>query len=69
MPSSRHTRTSRQAARPGQEARQGAREVHVLMNNYRANYAVRNARGSQSLLGQPVVPEGGEASSDQARLF
>lgn len=31
-------------------------EVHVLLNNNRANYAVRNAKDFQMLLGQPVVP-------------
>jgi uncharacterized protein YecE (DUF72 family) len=31
-------------------------EVHVLLNNNRANYAVRNAQDFQALLGQPVVP-------------
>lgn len=31
-------------------------EVHVLLNNNRANYAVRNAKDFQALLGQPVVP-------------
>ena len=30
--------------------------VHVLLNNNRANYAVRNAKDFQRLLGQPVVP-------------
>jgi uncharacterized protein YecE (DUF72 family) len=30
--------------------------VHVLLNNNRANYAVRNAKDFQKLLGQPVVP-------------
>ncbi|HVC35810.1 MAG TPA: DUF72 domain-containing protein [Chloroflexota bacterium] len=31
-------------------------EVHVLLNNNRANYAVRNAKDFQMLLGQRVVP-------------
>lgn len=35
-------------------------EVHVLLNNNRANYAVRNAKDFQMLLGQPVVPGGSE---------
>lgn len=34
-----------------------ASEVHVLLNNNRANYAVRNAKDFQMLLGQPVVPD------------
>ncbi len=33
-----------------------AGEVHLLLNNNRANYAVRNAKDLQSLLGQPVTP-------------
>lgn len=33
-----------------------ANEVHVLLNNNRANYAVHNAKDFQILLGQPVVP-------------
>ncbi len=37
-------------------------EVHVLLNNNRANYAVRNAKDFQALLGQPVVPYDGTAN-------
>lgn len=33
-----------------------AREVHVLLNNCRANYGVRNAKDFQALLGQTVLP-------------
>lgn len=41
------------------EAASQAREVHVLMNNNRANYAVRNARDFADLLGQqPPIAEG-----------
>lgn len=36
-----------------------AREVHVLLNNNRANYAVRNAKDFRELLGQPVAPDAG----------
>jgi uncharacterized protein YecE (DUF72 family) len=32
-------------------------EVHVLLNNNRANYAVRNAKDFQALLGQVVEPD------------
>lgn len=34
----------------------GAGEVHLLMNNNRSNYAVRNALDLMELLGQPVPP-------------
>ncbi len=51
------------------EAASQAREVHVLMNNNRANYAVRNAQDFQQLLGQqpPIVEDA--QSADQQRLF
>lgn len=37
---------------PLQEVGTQAKEIHVLMNNNRANYAVRNAKDFQLLLGQ-----------------
>lgn len=55
-----------------------AEEVHLLMNNNRANYAVRNALDMMELLGQHVperdergVPAvaGGSRGNEQLRLF
>lgn len=41
---------------PVRELQQAAEEVHLLMNNNRANYAVRNALDLMDLLGLPVPP-------------
>lgn len=55
-----------------------AEEVHLLMNNNRANYAVRNALDLMELLGLPTperdergvpVPPGKEQQPHQLRLF
>ncbi len=45
-----------------EEVAEQASEVHVLLNNNRANYAVRNAKDFQMLLGQPVTPDEPEAA-------
>jgi len=57
---------------------QEAEEVHLLMNNNRSNYAVRNALDLMELLGMPTPPRdergvplapGARQNPEQLRLF
>ena len=53
-----------------EEAKQQAREVHIMMNNNYGNYAVRNAVDMMELLKQPVPQlELAEISEDQPQLL